>query len=172
MSEVRALGLEYIKIADPEPDGGMGGTTDALAALGVTYKDTAELVQADPEVTEFFSEENDEAEEILTKKGVSEIRWAIINYNPTDMEKVLGGTVTGVDPNEVWEAPATSPDIEKSIEIKDKKSGRVMQIPRAKITAKLNWKLSRNGIATIEVVAKVLTPTKAGEKSMYWKPSA
>jgi hypothetical protein len=167
MAEVRALGLEYIKVGDVGATGGMGET---LAALGVTYKDTAELVQADAEVTEFFSEENDDPEEEISKRGVVEVRWSIINYSPEEMVKVLGGTVSGTAPNDSWEAPATQPDIEKSIQIKDKVSGRILQIPRAKVTAKLNWKLARTGIAMIDIVAKVLTPTDGTTKSIKWLP--
>ena len=165
MAETRALGLEYIKVGELN-NGGMATTLDSL---GVTYKDTAELTQGDPEVTEHFSEENDEAEEIVTKKGATEIKWSIMNYDPNTLAKVLGGTVSGTSPNFVWEAPSSAVPIEQSIEIMDKNSN-VLQIPRAKITAKMNWKLSSSGVALVEITAKVLTPTD-GSKSMKWTPA-
>jgi hypothetical protein len=85
------------------------GTT--LAALGVTYKDTAEITQDDPVITEHNSEENDEPEETIATKGKTTVKWSIIDATPATLVKVLGGTVTGTAPDEVWNAPATATDI-------------------------------------------------------------
>ena len=169
MPEIRAIGLEYIKIGDVGAGGGMG---DTLAAIGQTYKDTAELVQADPEVTEFYVEEADDPVEELTTKGVSELRWGVIDMTPANMVKVLGGTVSGTAPNDSWNAPSVTPEIEQSIEVKDKKTGRVMQFPRCKIRAKIDWKLARTGIAIVSVVAKILVPTDGTTAPIIWKPGA
>lgn len=162
MSEKRAIGLEYIKVGDIAEDGDMG---TVLAALGVTYKDTAELTQADHEETIHESEENDDPEEIITKRGKKTLKWSIMNYDPTTLVKVLGGTVTGVAPNEVWNEPDTTPDIEQSIEYKSK-NGVITRIPRSKVVGKLNWKLSQKGVALVDITATIMTPTKAGVKRL------
>lgn len=159
MSEKRAIGLEYIKVGAVAGDGGMG---TVLAALGVTYQDSAELSQADPELTEIFAEENIEPEEVIETPGIKTLKWSIMDYAPATLVKVLGGTVTGVAPNEMWNAPTTNVNIEQSVEFKEKKNGMIVQIPRAKIIAKLNYKISKKGVALVEITAKILTPSKAG----------
>ena len=80
MSEIRSIGLTSIKIGDIAEDGGMGQT---LSPLGVTFQDTAELVRDDPEITEIYSEENDEPEEVVEVKGAARVRWKIMNIDPS-----------------------------------------------------------------------------------------
>lgn len=154
MAEIRAYGLEYIKIGDPVA-GGMGTT---LAALGVTYENTAELVQDDDEVTDIMSEENVDPEESFVVAGAKRMNWSIMNYDPDEVVKVLGGTATGTAPNKSWNSPTSAVNIEKSIEFKTK-NGQVVKIARAKISAKLNWQIRKNGVALIDISAKILVPT-------------
>ena len=152
--EKRAYGLEYIKIGAPV-DGGMATT---LAALGVTYENTAELVQDDDEVTDIFSEENVDPEESFVVAGSKRMNWSIMNYDPDEVVKILGGTATGTAPNKTWNSPTAAVNIEKSIEFKTK-SGQVVKIARAKISGKLNWQIRKNGVALIDISAKILVPT-------------
>lgn len=161
MAEIRSIGLEYIKIGTPETDGSMSTN---LAALGVTYQDTAELVRDDPEVTEIFSEENDEPEEVLESKGPARLRWSIMSVNPSDVVEILGGTANG----NVYEAPLAKGAIEKSIEIKTK-TGLVIQIPRTKIYAKENFQFRKKGVLLIDVEARILTPEMAGLAPIKWE---
>lgn len=160
MAEKRSIGISTLKIGAIAGDGGMGTT---LAAVGVTYRDSAELVQDDPEITDIECEESDDPVESIEKLGNRTLRWSIMDYTPDTLVKVLGGTVTGAgtsgDPK-IWNAPTVSPQIERSIEIVTK-SGFKINIVRAKITAKLNAKLVKNGVALVDIEAKVLTPTKA-----------
>lgn len=162
MAEIRTLGLETIEVGDIALD---GGVSTSFAPLGVTYRETAELTQEDPEVTEHYSEENDEPEEIVTSKGKTTITWSIINSDPETLAGVLGGQVKLVDGNDVWEAPPGGVEIEKSIRVTPKRGARIT-IPRAKIVAKINYKIARTGIFMVELTATVLTPRKAGTASM------
>lgn len=161
MAEKRSIGISTLKIGAIAGDGGMGTT---LAAVGVTYRDSAELVQDDADVTPIECEESDDPTEVIEKLGNRTLRWSIMDYKPATLVKVLGGTVTGagtsVDPF-VWNAPTTSPNIEQSIEIVSK-TGFKIEIPRAKVMAKLNAKLVKNGVALVDIQAQVLTPTKTG----------
>lgn len=153
MEEIRSIGLKHIKIGDIAEDGGMGS---ALTILGVTYVDTADLVQGDPELTEIFSEENDDPEEVIETKASKSVKWSIINFDPDEMVRVLGGTSV----NGVWNAPTVMEPIEQSVEILSK-NNLLIQIPRAKIVAKLNMQFRKKGVALIDIEAKILTPTKA-----------
>lgn len=161
MAEKRSIGLTSLKIGDIAVDGGMG---TVLAALGVTYKDSCELTQDDPDITDIECEESDDPVESIETLGARTLKWSIMDFSPQTIVKVLGGTVTGsgteLDPY-VWNAPSISPAIEKSIELVSK-SGVKFQIPRAKIMAKLNAKIVKNGVALIDITAKILTPTKSG----------
>jgi hypothetical protein len=154
MSEIRSYGLDYIKVGAIEGDGSM---STALAALGVTYENTAELVQDDPEITEIKSEENVEPEEVFEVEGTKRINWSIMNYDPDELVKIMGGSATGVAPNKTWNSPITKTPIELSVEFKTK-TGHIVQITRAKITAKLNWQMRKNGMALVDINARILTP--------------
>lgn len=161
MAEKRSIGLASLKIGDIASDGGMGTT---LTSLGATYKDSCELIQEDPNVTDIECEESDDPVESIETLGARTLKWSIMDYHPQTLVKVLGGTVTGsgteLDPY-VWNAPTASPAIEKSIELVSK-TGIKFQIPRAKIMAKLNAKIVKNGVALVDITAKILTPTKTG----------
>lgn len=163
---IRAIGLEYIKLGDIEASGAM---STKLSQLGYTYQDTANLSQDDPQTTEFNVEELDDPIEEISTPGAKNITFGIIDMTPANMLKVMGGTVTGTAPNEEWHAPTTAPDIEQSVELKDKKSGKVMQFPRCKITAKFDWKLAKTGISVIQITAKVLRPTDGTTAPVIWK---
>lgn len=156
MAEIRSIGLTSIKLGDIAVDGGMG---TSLTVLGVTYQDTAELVQDDPEITEIFSEENDEPEEVLESKGPARLRWSIMNFDPDQVVRVLGGEVTGTTPK-IWNAPLAKDPVELSIEVITK-TGLKIEIPRAKINAKINWQFRKKGVGLIDIEARILTPTKA-----------
>jgi hypothetical protein len=161
MAEKRSIGLTSLKMGAIAVDGDMGTT---LAAVGVTYKDSCELMQDDANVTDIECEETDDPVESIEILGKRTLKWSIMDYSPDTLVKVLGGTVTGagteLDPK-VWNAPSTSPAIEQSIELVSK-SGVKFEIPRAKVMAKLNAKIVKNGVALVDITANILTPTKAG----------
>lgn len=69
---------------------------------------------------------------------------------------------------EKWEAPDAFPDVEKSIELTDKK-GNVILIPRAKISTKVSLSFAKDKLGQLDMVATILQPTKSGEKRMTIK---
>lgn len=161
MAEIRSIGLSSIKLGDIAVDGGMG---TSLSILGVTYQDTAELVRDDPEITEIFSEENDEPEEVLETKGPARVRWSIMNVTPADAARVLGGEVVGG----IYKSPMAKEAIEQSVEIVTK-TGLKIEIPRAKIYAKENFQFRKKGVLLIDVEARILTPSKENTPPISWE---
>lgn len=151
MAEIRSFGLDYIKVGAVEQ-------FVAMAILGVTYQDTADMVQDDDDETEHYSEENDDPELVLTTIGVKTLKWTIMDVAPDTLVKVLGGSVVTADLKDTWNAPATSVNIEKAIEVKTK-DGTVIRIARAKITAKVNFQFRKKGILVVAVTARVLKPS-------------
>lgn len=69
---------------------------------------------------------------------------------------------------EKWEAPDAFPDVEKSLEITDKK-GNVTLIPRAKISTKIALSFAKDKLGQLDMVATILQPTKSGEKRLTIK---
>ncbi len=163
MAEIRSIGLASIKLGAIAGDGGIG---TSLTVLGVTYQDTAELVREDPEITEIYSEENDEPEEVLETKGPALVRWSIMNVDPDEVVRVLGGEVTGTAPK-VYNSPVSKAPIELSIEIVTR-SGLKIEIPRAKINAKENFQFRKKGVLLIDIEARILTPTKSNTSPIKW----
>jgi hypothetical protein len=161
MAEVRTLGLLKIEVSDIAADGGLG---TAFAPLGKTYKDTADLQGADPSVTEHYCEESDDPEEIVETKGKVTVKWSIFDTDADVLVKVLGGTSAGTAPNKIWSAGANATNIEKSIKITPK-AGKVINIVRAKLVGKVNYKLTKSGIFMVDITATILTPTKAATAS-------
>lgn len=167
--KVITMGLEHIKLGAIAVDGGMG---TSLAALGLTAENTCTLVSEDPQVTEFFSEENDDPEAEITRPGKITFNFSIMDANADNLVAIFGGEKKTAGSVDSWEAPASAPIIEQSIEAKAK-SGLTIKIPRASVRGKFNSQLSRQGVFLVDVVATVLVPTKANEpKMILTEPSA
>lgn len=162
--KVISVGLEYIKFGDIAVDGGMGTT---LAALGLTAENTCSMTSEDPQVTEFFSEENDSPEAEISRPGKTVLNFSIMDANADNLAQVFGGTVDDTGTSDKWKAPATSPTIEQSIELKTK-TGAVIQIPRASVRGKFNSNFSRQGVFLVDVVATILQPAKADEPNLIF----
>ena len=156
------LGLAQIEIGDIAPDGGMGTTLDIL---GYTNKDSCSFTQEEPEVTDFFAEEVDDPVVSISKAGAQTFNFSVMDPDVKTLQKFMGGTVTGTGATAKWEAPASIPTIEKSVKITPQR-GLVFSIPRMKLDAKLNGQFSKTNIFVIDVVGKVLVPTKSGEPKL------
>lgn len=156
MAEKRILGVNAIEIGDIAADGGPATTFEAL---GVTYLDTATLEQSEAEDIEHECEEFDDPIEVLPGVKKTTVSWAIVDFTPATLVKVLGGETTGAAPDEKWEAPATSELIEKSVKITPKKGSPIV-LPRVSLKARIQYDIAKKGIAKVLISGKVLTPTK------------
>jgi len=154
---VVTLGLTKIEVGDIASDGGMGTT---LAPLGLTFQDTCKFAQDDPEETEFFAEEVDDPIVIISRPGKVKFNFSIMDPVLATLKKLFGGTITGIGDDEKWEAPDKFPNIEQSVKITPE-MGLKFEIPRMKITAKINGEFSKKGLFLIEVAGTVLQPEKA-----------
>ena len=154
-----AIGLTTLKMGNIAGDGGMG---TSLTTVGYTVADTAIMSTEEGQSTEFLIEEQDDAVySILSQKGKTTLAWSCYDVDADTLVKFFGGTkIAG--PPESWESPASTPEIEQSIELTMKAGGKV-EIARAKIVAKMTWAFQKSKLAQIDIVATVLTPTKVGE---------
>lgn len=159
MSEKRSFGLKSVKMGPPEADGGMC-LTPTLLGDGATLEGTASFTKEEDTEKPIYSEESDDPIEIIQKKGLSVLEFAIADLTAATMVRVLGGTDTAGK----WEAPDVAPDIEQSFEVTTQRDV-VIKIPRAKVKARVEWPLTKEDLGRIVIKATVLKPKKAGEKS-------
>lgn len=68
----------------------------------------------------------------------------------------------------MWEAPDAFPDVERSVKLTDK-DGKVYSFPRMGLAPKIGISFSKTKLGQIDITAKVLQPTKAGEKRVTIK---
>ncbi len=162
MAETYITGISKIEISDIAVDGGVG---TSFAGVGQVYKDTAKLEQAEGEDVEHIVEEVDDPVVIVTSKGRTTLEFAVIDYTPANLVKVLGGAVTGTAPNEKWESPDSSSILEKSVKITPK-AGKPITFPRVSLRARIMYTLGKAGIAQVMIKGTVLQPTKTGTKSI------
>ncbi len=135
---------------------------NGYTAYGLTYQDTAKMTMEDGEETEFYSEENDDPEEIITKAGKTIFNFSVMNPDLTTLKRLFGGEITA----DIYAYPDATADIEESLIIIPRK-GLKFQVPRAKIKAKFNGEFSKKGLLLLEVTATVTKPTTAGLKKLY-----
>ena len=160
MARRASIGLKSIKMGNIAPDGAMGA---ALTALDATFQGTASLVQEEGQRTDFFCEELVDPVETVVVPGATTLKWSIVDFTPSTLARVLGGSATGTGDDALWEAPDSVDlrEFEQSIEIVTNYDLKI-EIPRAKVTALINWNLSRTEIAKVDITARVLQPTAAG----------
>ena len=156
MAEIRTFGVKSIKIGDVGVDGGMGNSLSVIGD-GNTLEGTASFVKEEDEEVEFFAEEHDDAIESILKKGKAILEFAIVDFTPSTLVKVLGGTVNAT--SGAWEAPAVAAEIEQSVEVITKRDVKI-ELTRAKISATIDWPLSKEELGKVTVRARVLAPTK------------
>ncbi|RPE05555.1 hypothetical protein EGT74_24540 [Chitinophaga lutea] len=155
----KSIGLASLKMGDIAADGGMGA---ALSALGATVSDTAVLANEAASVTDFLVEEQDDPFFSQSTPGKRTLTWSTYDVDPATLERVFGGTYTPATAlvGASWEAPASTPTIEQSIELTTK-DGWVISIVRAKIDAVLQWNFQKTKLAQVDLTATILIPTKA-----------
>ena len=156
MAEERSIGLKHIKIGAIAADGGMGQT---LAQIALTEKDTAKITSTEPEVKEFYVEEEEAPiEVIVTKPAVMALEFNVHDIAPATLVKVFGGTASAGTPS-VYTPPSTTAEVEQSVECEGLR-GHKISIVRAKLVASFDWSLNRQELSKIKIKCTVLTPTK------------
>jgi hypothetical protein len=144
--------MTTVEISDIAVDGGLGAS---FAALGNTMK----LTTATGQTTDFNIEEQDDPILTINTKGSTTLSWECYDVSAAMLQKLFGGTVAA-GPPAVWSAPDKIVAIEKSLRI-TAASGQVIAIVRASVYPTFNWNFTKTDIASIQITATILTPTKA-----------
>lgn len=158
------LGLSSIEVGAIAANGGMG---TSLSTLGQTYQDTCKMAQDEPETTEHYAEEVDDPVISISRGGKTTFSFSVMNPSVDTLKTLMGGVATsgtGATPD-TWTAPDKAPAIEMSVRITPEQ-GLKFEIPRMKLTSKINGDFSKKGLMLVEVQGTVLQPTLASVRKM------
>lgn len=143
---------------------GIGKMTFEEFTVGYIEKGSFDFGGKEPEATDIEAEQVPDAP-VLTlaqKNGTIEPSFNLIQLNYENLQKVLGGTLTGsTGAYTGWSAPSELIDITGKCTI-DLVSGQRITIPNAKVLANLSGKLTLTETAKIAVKLRVLKPTEGG----------
>jgi hypothetical protein len=155
-----AIGLKNFYLGEIATDGGMG---TSLEAVSYSVIDTPVFNIPEGETVDFLIEESDTPYYSKSTPGVPTFTLSIYGLSAAVLAKHFGG-VAVTNPSsavaDTWEAPATIPTFERSI-VADHTQGGHLKIVRASITATIDWNFQKNKLPQINLVCRVLTPTKA-----------
>jgi|SRR5690554_427311 len=150
MAEIKTYGLKSVKSAAPETDGSM---PDVLTELCRTYRDSCEFIEEEPQITEEFCDQEDDPIATFSVKGSKQVRFSTFDYSPETLVKLKGGTIV----DDVWAEPATTPEIYQAVEI-ETNTGLKFQFPKARVIARFNAQLRKNGLSLLEVTLRPVSP--------------
>ena len=144
------FGTKSVEFAPATEDGTMPLDT-AFEHFCNTYRDTVEITDEDPEIAEEFCDQEDEAFEVFTTAGKTNGKFSGYEYDPTTLQKLLGGTVLDTE----W----TEGDNKGTyIAIRFKTdSGHQISYPKVKFFGKKNLKLKKKEVALIDCTFKPMS---------------
>lgn len=120
----------------------------AWKELCKTYRDSVEIVDADPDIAEEFCDQVDEAIEVFIEAGKTDGKFSGYEYDTETLQKLMGGTVV----NGTW-TEGNNRGMDMAIRFKTD-SGHIIAYPVVKLFAKKNLKLVKKGVALIDVIFK------------------
>lgn len=141
------FGTQVVEWAPVEADGTMPADSE-FEELCKTYRDTVEIVDGDPDITEEYSDQTDEPIEVFVESGKTDGKFSGYEYDTETLQKLMGGTVV----NGTW-TEGNNRGMDMAIRFKTD-SGHIIAYPVVKLFAKKNLKLVKKGVALLDVVFK------------------
>ncbi len=142
---------------------------ETMAQLARTYKGTASFTTEADTIQDFSCEEEPNApvESVPSEPGLKQIKLNFLEWDNATLISVFGGTESATEETvtiegktysvKKYKAPKDMVKVEQSVRVVTF-SNVVIEIPRALITARFVWNLTRSDIAQIEVTARALAP--------------
>lgn len=172
--KTRSIGLRVALFGDVPVAGGMAAS---LLQLARTMKGTASFNTEADTTQDFYCEEEPAVpvESVSTEAGLKQLKLNFMEWDNDTLIKVFGGTEGEEEEVTVdgktytvkkYQAPSEMVTVEQSVRVISLHNV-VIDIPRAQITARFVWNLTRTDIAQIEVTAKILAPFGANDKPYY-----
>jgi hypothetical protein len=175
---VHSVGLKKILVGDVAE--GVSAMPAAMTALGRTYKGTADFSSEEGTVTDFFCEEEEEPfDSVVSQKGATTFKFCVTEWDNASLTKIFGGTtktenatIDGKAYTGLAKYVAPSDLVQKEFSVRViSKNGVVVDIPRAKVTAKFKWNMAMTEVSQIDISCKVLSATASGPYAIYTLPA-
>lgn len=167
--KIRSIGLKAAYFGDVSAEGGM---PSAMKQMAKTLKGTASFTTEADSEQDFFSEEEPTVPEetVTTESGLKQIKLNLMEWTNEVLISLFGGSEKNEDVTidgktytvKKYVAPKSIVTVEKSIRVLSRYNV-VIDVPRAKISARFVWNLTQTDIAQIEVIAKALAPNGADD---------
>ena len=137
------FGTKEVLFAEVEPNYAVPLDAD-FTELCKTYRDTVEIVDADDDIQDEYSDQSDDPIISLFTPGKTEGKFSGYDYEPETLQKLLGGTVLDGE----WTEGDRKPKIIALRFISD--SGHRITYPAVSLRAKKNLKLKKKELALID----------------------
>jgi len=164
MANVTTTGLVAFQSSAIAVDGGFGTT---FTEVGLVNADSVVLDTSDPELTQFFAEQVDDAVYESSRKGTTTLELDLGFADLAQIQKFLGGTITGSGDDAVWNAPLTPPNIELSFKLVPT-VGYVLNVVRGKVTAKITGGFIKTDNMKVHLLITFLLPKKAATAPYFF----
>lgn len=139
------FGTKKVEWAPIEPDGSMPAESK-WTELCKTYRDSVEIVDSDADITEEYSDQDDEPVEVFVEPGKTEGKFSTYDYSPATLVKLMGGTLV----DDEW-TEGSNRGIDIAIRFITDTNHRIAY-PAVKLFAKKNLKLVKKNMALVECV--------------------
>lgn len=160
MAQKLVYGIKAVKTGTPTNLATMPALLDPFSE---TVKGSFTLAETDPTTVDANTEESAAPLDSITDvESVLEGSWKTFDYTPAMLALVKGGTVTGTK----WQAPASATNIKLALAV-ETTAGPVLNIYKAKISAKFTGVISKSGFSEIEIKFRALAPA-AGLSPYEW----
>ena len=150
-----SYGISSFKYADINQTTGLA--ENPVEIFDELYRDSLSVTEEEGTSTPHYSEMNSTPKVEFQEVGKETITIQVMDTSAAMLERFLGGTVSTLDGSDAWSKPVGATNIEKFIDITTV-DGKRIRYPRAKVTGRKNFQLSRNKIWVIDVTIVPLTP--------------
>ena len=152
----RSVGLKAIYLAPVLTTGGMNEAE--LELVGKTLQGSAGFTGDSPTRTDFFSNESMAPEEsVVSENPVKALAYNLMDLDPDKVIVVAGGEAVQMTASKKYKAARSAVELEHCARVITD-FGIVIDFPRLKTVANVNWPLSRTEIATVAVEHSVMEP--------------
>lgn len=167
-------GLKQVKVGDAVPTGTITSTVlSGLTKQFKVYNDTCEIQQDAPSVTEHKEENNAIPVISIVERQPIRIKFQVMESDLDVLKLLLGGTtVTGHNtPDDAFGYDGAD-DVPNKFVLFETVTGMDIMVPNAMISSNMSGKLSKTGIALIDVEIVPQAVTATGKKPLVMAPKA
>lgn len=125
------------------------GSTSAFAEIPV-YRDTFTMSESEPTVTEHFQQGRNNPRVRKATPSSVEIAFQVMDTDSAELVKHLGGTVTQVNMEDVWNAPKNRGEVVKALRI-TMEDDSVITVPAFSHYARPNLEITESSIHLIDI---------------------